>query len=348
MEWFIVSSARQGLEESTKRRKRMKRMIASSFIIALVAALMVPATASAQDKFPSKPITAIVPFSAGGSTDLLARAVEKIWPKYSPQPLVIVNKPGGGGVVGTEFVVRSKPDGYTLFVGYGSGHDVVMPHLQKMPYDPYKDLVAVSRLSIHSVVISTGAKSEFNSIKDMVAWAKKENKPITSSVSTKAGAVDISITALGKEAGINIVTVPFAGGADAVTTLAGGHVMIGGGHPSEVMPHIKAGRFKPLAVALPERDPSLPNVPTLKEQGVNVYTWGSIKGVAAPAATPKEVVEYLEATFKKVCADEEFKKIMVDLDQPILYQGSAEFTKFLQQAYGDYGKLIKELNISIQ
>ena len=130
-----------------------------------------------------------------------------------------------------------------------------------------------------------------------------------------------------------------------MTTLAGGHVMIGGGHPSEVMPHIKAGRFKPLAVALPERDASLPNVPTLKEQGINVYTWGSIKGVAAPAATPKDVVEYLATTLKKVCEDAEFKKIMTDLDQPIMYQNSAAFTQFLQQAYGDYGKLIKDLNI---
>jgi putative tricarboxylic transport membrane protein len=326
----------------------MKRIVVSSFIIMLVAALTVPGAALAQDKFPSKPITLIVPFSAGGSTDLLGRAVEKIWPKYSPQPLVLINKPGGGGVVGTEFVVRSKPDGYTLFLGYGSGHDVVMPHLQKMPYDPYKDLVAVCRLSVHSVVIVTGAKSEFSSMKDMIAWSKKEGKPITSSVSTKAGAVDITITAMAKAAGINVVTVPFAGGADAVTALAGGHVMIGGGHPSEVVPHIKAGRFKPLAVALPERDPALPNVPTLKEEGINVYTWGSIKGVAAPAATPKEVVEYLETTFKKVCEDAEFKKIMADLDQPIMYQDSAAFTKFLQQAFGDYGKLIKDLNISIQ
>lgn len=326
----------------------MKRFVFSALIIMGVAGLIVPAAALAQDKFPSKPITIIVPFAAGGSTDLLGRAVEKIWPKYSSQPMVLINKPGGGGVVGTEFVVRSKPDGYTLFFGYGSGHDVVMPHLQKMPYDTYKDLVAISRLSIHSVVICTGAKSEFNSIKDMVAWAKKDGKPITSSVSTKAGAVDITITALGKEAGINIVTVPFSGGADAVTTLAGGHVMIGGGHPSEVMPHIKAGRFKPLAVALPERDPSLPNVPTLIEQGIKVHTWGSIKGVAAPAATPKEVVSYLDATLKKVCEDAEFKKMMVDLSQPIMYQDSAAFTKFLQQAYGDYGKLIKDLNITIQ
>jgi len=325
----------------------MKR-IGLSWILLLVAVLAIAGPAVSQDKFPSKPINVIVPFSAGGSTDLLARAVEKIWPKYSPQPMVIVNKPGGGGVVGTEFVVRSKPDGYTLFLGYGSGHDVVMPHLQKMPYDPFKDLAAVARLSIHSVVICSGAKSEFSTLKDMIAWAKKEGKPVTSSVSTKAGAVDITTTALGKAAGINIVTVPFAGGADAVTTLAGGHVMLGGGHPSEVMPHIKAGRFKPLAVALPERDPSLPNVPTFREQGVDVYTWGSIKGVAAPAGTPKDVVEYLETTLKKVCEDAEFKKIMADLDQPIMYQNGADFAKFLQQATGDYGKLIKELNISIQ
>src|SRR5512143_1844982 len=179
-----MAAAAHGLE----RRNDMKRI---SWIVLLVAVLAIAGPAVAQDKFPSKPINVIVPFSAGGSTDLLARAVEKIWPKYSPQPLVIVNKPGGGGVVGTEFVVRSKADGYTLFLGYGSGHDVVMPHLQKMPYDPYKDMVAVARISVHSVVVVTGVTSDFNSLPDMIAWSKKENKPITTSVSMKAGAQDI-------------------------------------------------------------------------------------------------------------------------------------------------------------
>jgi tripartite-type tricarboxylate transporter receptor subunit TctC len=326
----------------------MKRIVVCSLIIALVAALMVTGAALAQDKYPFKPITGIVPASAGGSTDLMARAIEKVWPTYSPQPLVVVNKPGGAGVVATEFVVRSKPDGYTLYIGYGSGHDIVMPHLQKMPYDPYKDLIAVARISVHSVVVVTGAKSEFNSLQDMIAWSRKENKPITSSVSMKAGAQDITITAIAKAAGVNIVTVPFAGGADAVTALAGGHVMLGAGHPSEVVPHIKAGRFKPLAVALPQRDPSLPNIPTLKELGINVSTWGSVKGIGVPARTPKEVVAYLEATLKKVSEDQEFKKIMADLDQPIMYQNGADFAKFLQDAHADYGKLIKELNITIQ
>ncbi|MCW5592359.1 MAG: tripartite tricarboxylate transporter substrate binding protein [Burkholderiales bacterium] len=322
----------------------MKRLAASLTAILAVAAFS--ATAMAAD-FPTKPVQAVVPMAAGGSTDLLARAVEKYWAKYSKQPMVIVNKPGGGGVVGTEGVVRAKPDGYTLYIGYGSGHDVVMPTLQKMPYDPQKDLVAVSRVSIHSVAIVASAKAPYNDIKELLAFAKKEGKPITTAVSVKAGAVDLALTAFGKAAGVNIVTVPFSGGAEATTALAGGHLMIGGGHPSEIIPHVKAGRFKVLAVVLPERDPSLPNVPTLKEQGVNVATWGSIKGLAAPAATPKEVVKEIDATIKKICDDPEFRKTMADLNQPILYQNSEDFAKFIKQATADYAALIKELNIKI-
>lgn len=324
----------------------MKKFVAV-FAAVMFALVAIPAASMAADAYPSKPITAVVPFAAGGSSDLLARAIEKFWPKYSKQPLVVVNKPGGGGVVGTEGVVRSKPDGYTLYLGYGSGHDVVMPSLQKMPYDPLKDLVPVSRVSIHSVVIVTGAKSQFNSIKDIVAWSKKEGKPVTTAVSVKAGAVDIALTAFGKTAGVNIVTVPFSGGAEATTALAGGHLMIGGGHPSEVIPHIKAGRFKALAVALPQRDPTLPDVPTLRELGFDVATWGSIKGVAAPAGTPKEVVKYIDDNIKKICNDPEFLKLMASIHQPVMYLGSDDFGKFMKQATADYAKLIKDLNITI-
>jgi tripartite-type tricarboxylate transporter receptor subunit TctC len=322
----------------------MKRLVAS--LVAAVAVAAFPAAPVAA-AFPEKPVQAVVPFAAGGSTDLLGRAIEKYWAKYSKQPMVIVNKPGGGGVVGTEGVVRARPDGYTLYMGYGSGHDVVMPTLQKMPYDPQKDLVAVSRVSIHSVAIVASAKAPYNDIKELLAFAKKEGKPITTAVSVKAGAVDLALTAFGKAAGVNIVTVPFSGGAEATTALAGGHLMIGGGHPSEIMPHVKAGRFKVLAVVLPERDPSLPNVPTLKEQGVNVAIWGSIKGLAAPAGTPKEVVNEIDATIKKICEDPEFRKTMADLNQPIMYQNSEDFARFIRQATADYAALIKELNIKI-
>jgi tripartite-type tricarboxylate transporter receptor subunit TctC len=321
-------------------------------IVVLIAVLLfvfvvLPIGSKAADSYPSKTITGIVPQAAGGSTDLLARAVEKYWTKYSPQPIVVVNKPGGGGVVGTESVVRSKPDGYTLYLGYGSGNDIVMPSLQKMPFDPIKDLIPVARLSVHSVVIVTGANSPLRSIKDIIVYSKKEGKPVTTAVAAKAGAVDIALTAFGKAAGVNIATVPFSGGAEATTALAGGHLMIGGGHPSEVIPHIKAGRFKALAVVTPQRDPELPNVPTLIEEGINVHTWGSVKGVAAPAGTPKEIVKYIEDTIKKICNDPEFQQTMKNIDQPIMYQNSADFTKFIKQASDDYAKLIKDLKITI-
>ena len=326
----------------------MTRMRNVSLFLTLMMAAMLAFSGPgfSAEKYPTKPIQVIVPFAAGGSSDLTARTVEKFWTKYSPQPWIVVNKPGAGGVLGEEFVVRSKPDGYTIYVGQGSGHDTVMPHLQKMPFDPLKDITPVARLSIHSIVICVSGKSPINSMKDLIEYAKKGNK-ITAAVSTAAGSVDLVMRAIAKRTGIQITTVPFAGGAESTTALAGGHLTIGGGHPSEVMPHLKAGRFKAIGVALDKRDPVIPKVPTLKEQGVDVATWGSVKGVAVPNGTPPEIIEYIASTLKKISEDPGYKKAMAAIYQPIDYLGTKEWAAFLQQEYKDYGDLIKELDIKI-
>ncbi len=294
---------------------------------------------------PDKPVTLIVPFAAGGSSDMLARAVEKVWSKHCPQPVQVVNKTGGGGIEGARFVSRAKPDGYTLVLGYGSGHDLVMPHLQKMEYNPFTDLVAVARLSMHSVVVLVPEKSPFKSMKEIIEWSKKENKPITASVSTTAGAVDIVMRGIGKASGVTVTPIPHAGGSQAITTLMGGQTIMGGGHPAEVIPQMKSNRVRAIAIATPERDPALPNVPTLKEQGINFYTWGSVKGIAAPKGTPKEIVDYYSDLFKKISEDPDFKKIMSDLVQPVQYQNAADFAAFMKQASGDYAKLVKDLGL---
>lgn len=294
---------------------------------------------------PEKPITMVVPGAAGGATDLLARAVEKVWSKYCPQPLQILNKGGGGGVEGASFVARAKPDGYTLAMGYGSGHDLVMPHIQKVEYDPFKDLEPVARLSINSVVVLVPVNSSFNSIKDVVDWAKKENKPVTAAVALKAGAGDLVMQGIGKSAGIPVTPVPHAGGSQAVTTIIGGQTMIGGAHPAEVINQIRANRLKAIGIATPDRDPALPNVPTLKEQGINFYTWGSVKGVAVPKNTSKEIIDYYEEVLKKVANDPDFVKAMMDMGQPVQYLGREEFGKFMRQAHDDYGKLVRELGL---
>ncbi|MDF2524865.1 MAG: hypothetical protein K0R31_2506, partial [Clostridiales bacterium] len=217
---------------------------------------------------PDKGITMVVPYPAGGSTDLLARAVEKVWTKYEKQPLTIVNKTAGGGAEGSVFVARSKPDGSTILLGYGSGIDTVMPHIQKIEYDPFKDLDPVVRLSIHSVMVAVPSNSQFNSIKDVVEWAKANKKPVTAAVSTTAGAVDIVMRGIGKTAGIEVTPVPHSGGSQAITSLVGGQTMMGGGHPAEVLSQLKSNRIKPIGIATPDRDPVLKDVPTLKEQGL--------------------------------------------------------------------------------
>jgi tripartite-type tricarboxylate transporter receptor subunit TctC len=314
--------------------------------LTLVAMVMAGSLGFAAETYPTKPIQVIIPFAAGGSSDLTGRALEKVWRKYSPQPMLVVNKPGAGGVLGTEYVVRSKPDGYTVYLGYGSGHDLVMPHLMKMPYDPFRDLAPVARVTIHAVVVCVSGKSSFNSMKDLLDWANRGNT-VTAAVSTAAGANDIVMRAIAKKTGVKITTVPFAGGSESTTALAGGHLIMGAGTLSEQMTHVKAGRLKPLAVALQQRDAVLPKVPTLREQGIDVATWGSIKGVAVPAGTPPEIIEYLSSTLKKVCEDKEFKKAMASVYQPIEYMDTKEWAAFIPKAYKDYGDLIKELDIKI-
>ncbi|OGP78789.1 MAG: hypothetical protein A2V86_15550 [Deltaproteobacteria bacterium RBG_16_49_23] len=316
-------------------------------IFAICSLLLPLSLAGAQEKFPTKAIEMVVPFAAGGSTDVLGRLVAKYAPKYFDKPLVIVNKPGGGGVTGTEGVVRSKPDGYTLFLGYGSGHDLVEPHFKKLPYDTFADLLPVCRLSIHSICMIIRPDAPYKTLKEFVEWGKKKDQ-VTASVSTRAGSVDITLQALGKVTGLKMVTVPFRGGAESVTAIIGGQTDCGGNHPSEIMSHIKAKRLIPIAVALDARDPALPDVPTFKELGYNVVTVGSVKGVAAPKGTPSEVIQYLTERFKKVSEDPEFIQAMKDIGQPVMYQGSSDFGKFLKEGFVKYGQLIKELNIKLE
>lgn len=312
-------------------------------VLGAVLAIMVTA-GNAVAAYPEKPIQLIVPYGAGGSTDVLARAVAQVAPKYISQPLVVVNKTGGGGIPGRVDVARAKADGYTLLFGWGSGEDLVVPHQRPLPYDLFKDFETVCRISVHSIVLAVPAASPYKTLADLVK-AGKSKEYVTASVSTKGGSVDITFLLFAKAAGIKVTTIPGSGGADAITKLVGGHVDFGGGHPSEVLPHIKAGRLRALAVAFEQRDASIPDVPTFRESGFDVVTAGSVKGVAVPKGTPKEVVTYLEKKFKEVADDPEFQKIMKDIGQPVMYQGADEYKVWFKQAYDQFGALYKSLGI---
>ena len=306
-----------------------------------------PATGAASAEWvPTRAIDVVVPYAAGGSTDLLGRALEKIWTKYSPQPLRVVNKPGGGGVTGSVAVQTSAPDGYTLCLGYGSGCDMSMPYLQKLEYDPFKALDPVCLISIHTVMVGVPANSEFKSMADIIEWTKKNNKPATFSSSTANGTVDLVLQAFAKRTGANVTIIQTAGGGESINMLVGGQTMAGANHPSEMYPMYKAGRVRLIGVADDVRDTAMPEVPTFKEQGINFSAYGSIKGVAVPKNTPDNIKKYYEATFKKVCEDPEFIKIMTDMGQPVIYQNTAEFTAFFKKANEEYKAIIEELGLA--
>jgi tripartite-type tricarboxylate transporter receptor subunit TctC len=315
-----------------------------TWTVLAVALALVANASTAQAAYPDKPIQVVVPYSAGGSTDLLARAVAQVSPRFFPQPFVVVNKAGGGAIPGRLDVARSKPDGYTVLFGYGGGEDTVVPWQRQLPYDVIKDFEVVCRLSVHSVVLAVPSDSPYKTLADLVKAGKQKGN-LTAAVSTKGASVDITFQLFAKQAGIKIISVPGSGGSDAVTRLVGGHTDLGGGHPSEVLPHIKAGRLRPLAVALEQRDTSVPDIPTFREQGYDVVTAGSVKGIAVPKGTPKDVIAYLDGKCRDISKDAEFASIMKQIGQPIDYQPADVYTVWFKGAYDQFGALLKSLNI---
>lgn len=316
----------------------MRRRLGSLALVALT--VMVGFGVAVAADFPNKPINLIVPYGAGGSTDVMARAIATVAPKYFPQPLVVINKPGGGGIPGRVDVVKSKADGYNILVGWGSGEDLTVPHQRPLPYDPFKAFETLCRISVHTHALFVQTNSPHKNLQDLIAWAKTKEY-VTSSVATKGSGGDVGLIVFGKLGGFKMQTVPGAGGAEAITRLVGGHVDMGVVHPSEGLPHVKAGRVRGLAVMFETRDPAIPDVPTFRESGLDLATAGSVKGLAVPAGTPKDVIQYLAAGFKKLTADPEFQKIMKDVGQPVLYMGPEEYKPWLLKAYDDYGKFIK-------
>jgi tripartite-type tricarboxylate transporter receptor subunit TctC len=323
------------------------RQLLAVIVAGISTAALLPATAPAAD-FPAKPIQLIVPYAAGGSTDLVARGLARVSGKHMPQQMVVVNQPGGAAITGRQNVVKAAPDGYTLLFGYGSGEDLVTPHTRKLPYDQFKDLVPVAQVTVVSIILVVPTTNPAKNLQEFVAWAKAQNRPVNGAVSTRGASVDITMQSLLKVAGINGQTIPFRGGAEAITALLGGNTDFSGQVYAEVLPHVKAGRVKVLAVGTRERDPVIPDIPTFMEQGVNVWTFGAIRGIGAPKGTPEPVVASLESAIKKMTEDPEFHGVMKEIVHPVLYRERHAFMKNMQDGFAMYGKLIRELNLKLE
>ncbi|HEX6980412.1 MAG TPA: tripartite tricarboxylate transporter substrate binding protein [Alphaproteobacteria bacterium] len=302
------------------------------FMWAAAAASMflVPAAASAQEVYPSRPITMIVPFPPGGVADQSGRPVAAALEKILKQPVVVNNRPGAGGAVGMAAAANSKPDGYTILMALSSIS--IIPEADKLfdrqPAYQMSQLAPVALVTADPTVLVVPADSPWKTVKDFVEDAKKRPGEISFSSSGVYGTLHMAMEMFAYAADIKLKHVPFSGGGPALTALLGNHVQALASGPGPVIPHIKAGKLRALAAWGDKRIEALPDVPTFKELGykdVEFYIWS---GVFVPAATPEPVVKVLRDAMRQVVQDPEFKSAMEKLQTPVVYMDAPEFRKF--------------------
>jgi tripartite-type tricarboxylate transporter receptor subunit TctC len=295
-------------------------------------------TLQAQD-FPTKPINLVIPFAAGGSSDLAARTFVHLSPGIFGQPMIIQIKPGGGGAIGTEFVAQAKPDGYNLLFGH-TNCNTILPIAEGLSRGP-DDLAAVCRINIENNIYFVRADSPFKTIKDMIDWAKANPGKLSFGNVGTWSVTDFEWRWLENKAGIKTRIVPYNGGGDALIALLGGHIQVAMLSSSSGYPHLRAGKLRALAICGPYRKADSPNIPPMKDEGYDTGLEGYWKGVVAPKGTPRPIIEKLAAGFKKMTENKQAIDNFAKLGNDFNYQGPDEFAKYWREDYRIYKEMVK-------
>ena len=288
---------------------RSGRCLLGSALLGAAALCALPAWA--QGAFPVKPIRMIVSVGAGGATDSLARRLADRLSKSLGQGVVVENQPGGSGVIAAQTVARAAPDGYTLLIGTNTTHAGNASFLKNMPYDPVNDFEPVSRLGIAALVLSLNSSVPANSVPEFIAYAKANPGKIAFGAGT--GSARLASEMLKAKAGIDILSVPYKSNAQALTDLRGGQIQLLMGDIALMLPHIRSGAVKGLAVSSATRSASMPELPTLQEAGLPGYELVGFIAAFAPAKTPEPIVRKLNEEIGKILRDKEFVSGMTAL-----------------------------------
>lgn len=268
---------------------------------------LLPFTAWAQDTWPSKPIKFIVPYLAGGTTDLVARTTGDYVSRKLGQPVVIENRPGAGGNIGMETVARAAPDGYTI--GFGAiSTNALNPHIyKKMSFDPRKDFTAISMLGYSTIVLTVAPdKMSAKTVPEFIAYAK-EHPGLPFGTAGAGTSMHLAGAMFAQMTGIDLTHVAYKGSAPGINDMLGGHLTVMFDNLPASLPHIQAGKLRALAVAGKSRSPQLPNVPTIAETGIKGYGVDPWFGVFGPTGMPQAVTDRLSAAFREALADPAIK-----------------------------------------
>lgn len=323
---------------NTMTRKQFGRIALAAGL-----ALGMGTVASAQDGYPNKPITMVVPASAGGTTDLAARMTAQALGPVLGQTLVVENKGGGNGNIAAAQVKRAEADGYTLLMQY-SGFHVISPHLGKSSWE-LKDFVPVANvLSAPQIVVVRG-DLPVNTMQELVAYAKANPMKLNYASSDNGSLQHVTGVQLERAAGVQMMHVPYKGTGPALQDLLGGQVDLTFGTAPPFMPHIQAGKLKVLAVTGKERLPSLPDVPTTAETGfpgVNATSWFAM---FAPAGTPAAIVSKLESDVRNALAEPAFQQKARDQGAAADFMDSKALGDMVQRDWDMWAQIVKEANI---
>lgn len=325
--------------------KRRSLAIAAGSALGLLA--LAPLSAHAQ-AYPTKPITIIVPFSAGGATDILARVVGQYMAKDLGQPVIVDNRAGAGGNIGTQAVARATPDGYTILMGTVGTHAINQSLYGKLPFDPIKDFAPLTRVALVPNLLVANPAQPFKTVKEMLAYAKANPGKVTFGSSGSGSSIHLSGELFKHMAGVDIQHVAYRGSAPAVNDLLGNHIAVMFDNMPSAIGHVKSGKLRPLAVTTPKRSPALPDVPTIAEAGVPGYEATSWFGLLAPAKTPAPIVAKLNASILKALADPDVKKKLMEQGAEPHPETPEQFAEFIGTETAKWGKIVKQSGATAQ
>ena len=305
------------------------------------------ATGAAQARsYPGKPIRFVVPFPAGGSTDVGARLIAEQLSRAFGQQVYVENKAGANGTIGIEDAAKSAPDGYTILVTI----DTVTsnPHVYHTNIDPSKDLIPIIQVSRQPIVLAVHPSLGVNSLAELVALGKKQPGLPYATGSGLGSPQHMAVQWFAQIAGITLEQVPYRGGGQAINDLLGGHVKLGSLGSTPLISHYKAGTLRLLAQTTKTRSPSLPDVPTFEEAGIKGLVLDQWLGVFAPPGTPLDITDRLNSEIGKAVADPVVRKNLLDSAQEPIGGTADQFAKLVREDYAKFARLVKDLNIKAQ
>ena len=332
------------MQHSHATRRFALGSIASAVVLG--AGLLVGTSALAQ-AYPTTPVTIIVPFAAGGTTDILARIIGQALTAELGQSVVVDNRAGAGGNIGGQAAAKATPDGHTLFMGTVGTHAINASLYKKMPFDPVKDFAPLTRVANVPNLLVANPAQPYKSVKDLIAYAKANPGKVNFGSSGNGSSIHLSGELFKSLAKVDMQHVPYKGSAPAVTDLLGNQIGIMFDNMPSAIQHVRSGSLVPLAVTTAKRSPELPNVPTIAEAGVPGYEATSWFGMFAPAGTPAPVLAKLNAAIVKVLAQPDVKKKINEQGAEVYSETPEQFAAFIQAESVKWGKVVKESGASL-